>query len=83
MTWEGCQYFCLPRRRVHVKPTVLTESQVLSEETSELVIPNNPSAKEHQKRDQASQMQALPSLELLGVLWILELRSGTHPSMVH
>ena len=83
MTWEGCQYFCLPRGRVDVKPTVLTESQVLSEEASELVIPNNLSAKEHQRRDQVSQMQALPSFELLGVLWVLQLCSGTHPSMVH
>ena len=62
---------------------VLTESQVLSEEASKLVITNNPSAKEHQHRGHVSQMQALPSLELLGILWVLELRSGTHPSMVH
>ena len=61
----------------------LTESQVLNEEASELVIPNNPSAKEHQHRGHASQMQALPPLELLGILWVLELRSCTHPSMVH
>ena len=28
-------------------------------------------------------MQALPPLKLLGILCILELRSGTHPSMMH
>ena len=28
-------------------------------------------------------MQALPSIELLDILWVLELRSGTHPSVVH
>lgn len=62
---------------------VLTESQVLSEEASEFLIPKNPSAKEHQHRGHVYQMQALPSLELLGILWVLEPRSGTHPSMVH
>ena len=68
---------------VNVDSLIFTRLQVLSEEASELVIPFYQSAKGIQCRGQVSQMQALPSLELLGILWVLELRSGTHPSMVH
>lgn len=68
---------------VNVDSSIFTESQVLSKEASELVIPICSSAKEIQLRGQVSEMEALPSLELLGILWVLELRSSTHPSMMH
>ena len=60
-----------------------TDLQVLSEEASELVVAIYPSAKEIQHQGEISEMRALPSLELLGIRWVLKLRSGTHPSMVH
>ena len=60
-----------------------TDLQVLIKEASEFVIPIYPSAKGIQHQGQVSRMQVPPPLKLLGIFWILKLRSGTHPSMMH